>query len=294
MVAPIPDPASFDRFTVTEFTLFLIFSFAFGFTFLSVAIKVAPVLFAPKLRICKVFPVVEISNLSPLNDSVDPSDLTKRYLSSSKGRKVSLAGATTCADNSLLAIFTVNVFLITRDASERSTLETLTFGRGVNREFPDEGAKFVVRTLRSVTLRVDAGRNPLEIPVTAVTPSTETWVVPTLVTLPMIGSPPNPGVVSLYWIRSFSFTAFPGNNGFALLIVLTPLESGLTVAIPTNNLLDWITSALKVLTPTTPLFVPYIDLISERPCSVIAIAILPFWIPLKVSFSFGTNVPLVS
>ena len=81
--------------------------------------------FAPKLRISKVFPVVEISNLSPLNDSVDPSDLTKRYLSSSKGRKVSLAGATTCVDNSLLAIFTVNVFLITRDASARSTLEII-------------------------------------------------------------------------------------------------------------------------------------------------------------------------
>ena len=126
----------------------------------------------------------------------------------------------------------------------------------MNREFPEEDASSVVRILRSVTLKVDAGKNPLEIPETADTPSTEISFVPTLVTLAIIGSPSNPGVVSLYWIKSFSFTRVPGKLGLLLLIVLIPPERGLTVAIPIVDALDWITSALKVLIPDTPSFVP--------------------------------------
>ena len=155
-------------------TLFLIFSFAFGFTFLRVAIKVAPVSSVPRLRINKVLPVVAISNLSALNASVDPSDLINKYLSSSNGKNDSLVSATTCADNSLFAMFTVNVFLMLKDASARSTLETLILGKGVNKVSSDEGANSVVRTFRSVTFNVAAGKNPLEMPVTAATPATVT------------------------------------------------------------------------------------------------------------------------
>ena len=49
-----------------------------------------------------------------------------------------------------------------------------------------------------------------------------------------------------------------------------------------------------MLIPVVPSFVPYTDLASEIVCSVIAIAILPSAIPLKISFSFGIKVPLVS
>ena len=61
------------------------------------------------------------------------------------------------------------------EASARSTLDTLTFGKSVNRVLSEEGANSVVRTFRSVTFNVaEAGKNPLEIPVTAVTPDTVT------------------------------------------------------------------------------------------------------------------------
>ena len=54
----------------------------------------------------------------------------------------------------------------------------------------------------------------------------------------------------MYSIKSFSFIKVPGNAGLLLLTVLTPPTRGLTVAIPTVNLVDWITSALNVLIPT--------------------------------------------
>ena len=85
-------------------------------------------------------PLVEIVNLSPLNASVDPSDRIKRYLSSSKGKNDSFVSASTWADNSLLAIFTIKVFLMTKEASARSTFETFTLGKGVNRELSEDVA----------------------------------------------------------------------------------------------------------------------------------------------------------
>ena len=54
------------------------------------------------------------------------------------------------------------------------------------------------------------------------------------------------------------------------------------------------TSAAKVLIPTTPLFVPYSDLTFDIPCSVTAIATLPFCIPSNIKDSFLIKLPLVS
>ena len=116
---------------------------------------------------------------------------------------------------------------MTKEASARFTFETLTLGKGVNRELSEDVANSVVRIFKSVILNVDDGKNPLEIPVTAATPSTEMSDVPTLVTLAIIGSPFNPGVVSLYWTKSFSLTRVPGKDAFELLMVLIPPESGL-------------------------------------------------------------------
>ena len=81
------------------------------------------------------------------------------------------------------------------------------------------------------------------------------------------------------------------------MIVLNP--PGLTlliVAIPTSNLLDWITSALKVVpTPTTPPIFPWIDETSDSPKLVIAVATLLFvLIPLNWNSSFNMKVPVLS
>ena len=119
-------------------------------------------------------------------------------------------------------------------------LSPATFGLGneVNKVPSEDGASSVVRTSRSVTLRVDAGKNPLAIPETVATPSIVTLDVPTLVTLAIIGSSVSPAVVSVYLIRSFSLTTVPGNSLLPVVMVLTPPDFGLIVAIPTANLLD--------------------------------------------------------
>ena len=100
----------------------------------------------------------------------------------------------------------------------------------------DDVDNFVVRTFKSVTSKVDDGRNPLEIPATAVVTATVKSDVPTLTTLAKIGSLFLPAVVSVYSTISFSLINVPGNSGFLALIVLIPLDKGLTVAIPTTNL----------------------------------------------------------
>ena len=93
---------------------------------------------------------------------------------------------------------TENVFLIARIDSEISTEDTFAFGRGVNKVSSEDSANPVVRTFKSVTSKVEEGKNPLEIPETVATPSISTVVVPTLTTLAIIGSPVNPAVVSVY------------------------------------------------------------------------------------------------
>ena len=78
-----------------------------------------------------------------------------------------------------------------------------------------------------------------------------------------------------------------------MLIPVAPAK-GLIVAIPTLKDVDWITSALKVLSPTTPLLVPYKDFTSPIYEAVIAIAILPFATPSILRDSFKIKSPSVS
>ena len=99
-----------------------------GFSFLRVAINVAPVSSAPKLRKLIDFPPFEKTSLSAVRTSVDPSVLIRAYLSSSNAVKVSLSPPVTTEDSVLLAILTVNSFLILILADVKSTLETLAFG----------------------------------------------------------------------------------------------------------------------------------------------------------------------
>ena len=70
-------------------------------------------------------------NLSEVNTSVVPSDLINEYLSSSKGKNVSLVPALTRVDNWFKEILTVNNFLIVREALVKSTEEILFFGNFV-------------------------------------------------------------------------------------------------------------------------------------------------------------------
>ena len=146
--------------------------------------------------------------------------------------------AAAATESWLSTISTLKVFLMVNVVSARSTAATFGFGSGVNKVLSEDGASSVVRTSKSVTLSVDAGKNPLAIPETVATPSIVTFEVPTLVTLATIGSTVSPAVVSVYLTKSFSLTTVPGNRLLPVVIVLTPPDLGLMVAIPTTNLLD--------------------------------------------------------
>ena len=89
---------------------------------------------------------------------------------------------------------------------------------------------------------------PLITPVTVATPEITTKEDAILTTLPEIGSSDFPK--SEYWIKSFTLIE-PGNNGLALLTVLTPPLCLVIDATPTTSDGVWITLALKVFIPTT-------------------------------------------
>ena len=76
---------------IIELALFFIFTFDFGFDFLRVAIKVAPVSSDPSPLIWQVFPFEPNSNLSDVKLSVVPSDRIKEYLLGMKGKKSSFS-----------------------------------------------------------------------------------------------------------------------------------------------------------------------------------------------------------
>ena len=151
--------------------------------------------------------------------------------------------------------------------------------------------------MKSDTSRALVGNVPLTTPETLATPATVIVSVPTLVTLAMIGSL-SEEEISLNSTKSLIFTnsPVPGNSWLVLLIVLiVPApEAGDIVATPTLNLVVWITSAQKVLIPTTPLLVPHNDFTLDIPNSVTATATLPLAIPLKVRASFLIKLPEVS
>ena len=121
-------------------------------------------------------PVASKENLSALNDSKVPSDLTRTYLSSSKGKNVSFADATSVFDW-LLEIVTANSFLIVRFESVRSTEAIKFLGSLVYNVLSVEVWKEDPRIARSLTEFAAEGGEPSQIPVTVVTPVTtmEFW-----------------------------------------------------------------------------------------------------------------------
>ena len=130
-------------------------------------------------------------NLSAVNSSVVPSDLISAYLSSSNGKKVSFAPAVTTAESLLVAILTVNVFLITILEEVKSTSEINCFGIVVYNAFALRSSadvdNFVPTIFKSLIVLAVGGRSPSKTPVTVVTPVTVTSPALTLVTLAPIG-----------------------------------------------------------------------------------------------------------
>ena len=145
----MPEALNFDLSIVRTLTLFLTFSFDFGFSFFNVVMKVAPVLSVPRLSKFKDLPPSVNTSLSEVRTSVVPSDLIRAYLSSSNGRKVSLSPAVTDDDSVLLEILTVNSFLIEILADVRSRVAILFFGRGVKSVLSVEDSNLVVKVVKS-------------------------------------------------------------------------------------------------------------------------------------------------
>ena len=266
MVVPIPEAASLERLTTKDLTAFLIFCFAFGFCFLIVAIKVAPLFAAgglDKPRIWQVFPDPK-SNWSDVNSWVLPSAPIREYLFALKGWKLSFVGNVgTGVSNLPSLILTENVFLITTDAPVRSTLDIFLLGSLVYNVLSLELSNWVAKTFKSLTSlnwftvetpEAVVGNPPLNTPFTVVTPTTETEVASTLITLAKIGS--SDIARSLYDMR-FPIVVIPGKLGFVLCILVpaAPLSTP-TVETPTLSNVEGITFALKVLRPTVLSSVP--------------------------------------
>ena len=215
VVVPIPDPANLELSTIIELTLFLIFFFATGFSFLSVVItETVPASVAVlKLRILSDFPPLLNTNLSAVSSSVVPSDLKTAYLSASNGKKVSFSPASKVVAILLFAMVLVNTFLMEIEASVKSTLDIFSFGNTVYNLFSELGSKLVVIILKSETSVADDGNDPLATPDTFATPVIVMVVLPTPVTLATMGST-SEDAKSVYSTRSFIFTnsPVPGNS----------------------------------------------------------------------------------
>ena len=117
----------------------------------------------------------------------------------------------------------------------------------------EEASNAVATTLRSETVESVVDTFPLATPATVVTPTIVTSDVLTLTTFAKIGSVEEER--SEYSSKLFSFI-LPGNNGFALVTVLTPPEKPLIEAAPIVNCGDCTTLALNVLIPT--IFAPFV------------------------------------
>ena len=316
VVPPVPDPSILDFVILRVFTLCFLFTLAFGFVFASVATKVAPWSADrsdPTFLICNdPFPLVNV-NLSDVKTSVTPSYfLTNEYLSSSKGKNVSLVPAETAALIWLLdaSMVTSNVFLIFKVAFDMSTSDILSFGNCVNKLLSSDFSIGVVINVRSDALKklppVDDvvtpvvpcfGNWPSLTPVTVATPVTEILLVPTSVTRTIdfksLSKPPK--------LNKFPTLSLPGNWEFELVTVLKPVDpfTSVITAFPNINWSLCTTSLTKLCAaptfPSNPNVGPAkSDLTSDTPKDVIANATLPFSIPLKISGSLGMISPCVS
>ena len=133
MVPPIPDPTNIDLSkTLISITLFF-FDFAVKEVLLTVAINRDPVSLAPNpLIVNSVSPALNW-NLSSLNVSVVPSDRTKTYLSSSKGKNTKLVPDVMEFVELLVILIPSYSFLRITEEPVKSTDLTFLFGRGAKR-----------------------------------------------------------------------------------------------------------------------------------------------------------------
>ena len=99
MVEPIPDAESIDLSTTILLTLFLIFSFALGFCFFRVVMRVASSIPSLKPSICNLVEPEVILTLSYVKSSVVPSPFIKVYLSGLNGKNVSFVPAATFSES---------------------------------------------------------------------------------------------------------------------------------------------------------------------------------------------------
>ena len=298
------------------FTLCFLLTFAFGLVFARVATKVAPWLAlrsAPTFFIWRdPLPLVKV-NLSDVNTSVTPSNfLTNEYLSSSKGKNVSLVPAETAALIWLFdaSIVTSKVFLIFKVALDISTSDILSFGNSVNNALSRDFSNGVVTNVKSGVFKKPnwpatvvtptefiKGSWPSVTPVTVATPVIETLLVPTSTILANVFKslfkPPN-----LTKLPTFNL---PGNCGFELVTVLNPVFPLTTVIVASPNI-NWsfcTTSLTKLWAaptfPSNPSVGPAkSDFTSDTPNEVIANATRVSSIPLNMRGSFGTISPCVS
>ena len=141
------------------------------------------VVLLPKLPIFRVAPPFVNINLSEVNTSVVPSVLINEYLSSSKGKNLSLSPAVTELVSPPL-ILTVNDLLTVRDAFVKSTLDIDVCGSSVYKVLSEDFANSVFKILKSVTFLMVVGKSPHTIPSTSATFEIIIVSVPTAVTLP--------------------------------------------------------------------------------------------------------------
>ena len=155
---------------------------------------------------------------------------------------------------------------------------------------PDD-AKSVDWTVKSLTLILEDGKTPLQIPDTDSTPWIVTILVPTVITFARVGS--SEFAKLLNWSK-LPTSISAGNALLVLVTVLMFADTPVIDAIPIFAFSVGITSALNVLMPTNPLSVAYTDFTSEIVWFVIATAILPSASPLKINDSLGLNSPCLS
>ena len=169
---------------------------------------------------------VENVNLSEERDSVEPSDLTRVYLSSSNGKNTSLLPAVTVAV-APSAIAVSNCLLIVIVAPSSTTLETFLLGKTLNKLSLLAGLPLVRLscnldsiTERSVTSVVTDGSPPLQNPVTVATPEITIEFVLTVSTLAKLKKV-SPGTA--YWIR-LPVVTIPGQVVVGVVTVEIPPE----------------------------------------------------------------------
>ena len=152
-------------------TLFLILTFDVILVFLKVAINFPPVSLVVEspLIVSVEFPD-EKESLSADKFSLVPFEVVRTYLSSSKGKNVSLELAE-IVPVEFADILTSNSFLIIKSEDAKLTSEIFFLGNLVYKVFELDFCRFDVKILKSLGLIEEDGSDPSHIPRTVVTPT---------------------------------------------------------------------------------------------------------------------------